>query len=85
MICQDSRSDPRSLREALAWALYRGGEFEKSVAEIKLALSSGDRSAHLFYHAAMILSAAGDLKEGQRYLRETFALNPRHNAFHVHR
>jgi tetratricopeptide (TPR) repeat protein len=71
--------------EMLAWALYRGGEFEKSVAEIKLALSSGERSPHLFYHAAMIFSAAGDLKEGQRYLRETVALNPRYNAFHVHR
>jgi tetratricopeptide (TPR) repeat protein len=72
-------------QETLAWALYRGGEFEKSVAEVKLALSTGDRSAHLFYHAAMIFSAAGDLKEGQRYLRETLALNPHYNAFHVHR
>ena len=71
--------------ETLAWALYRGGDFEKSVAEMKLALSSGDRSAHFSYHAAMIFSAAGDLKEGQRYLRETLALNPRYNAFHVHR
>jgi tetratricopeptide (TPR) repeat protein len=71
--------------ESLAWALYRGGEFDKSLAETKLALSCGGRSAHLSYHAAMIFSAAGDLKEGQRYLRETLALNPRYNTFHVHR
>ena len=74
-----------AVHETLAWALYRGGEFGKSAAEIKLALSSGDRSAHLFYHAAMIFSAAGDLEQGQRYLRETLVLNPRYNTFHVHR
>lgn len=71
--------------EMLAWAHFRAGEFEKSLGEMKLALSSGDRSAHLFYHAAMIFSAAGEMKEGQCYLQETFVLNPHYNAFHVHR
>ncbi len=72
-------------QETLAWALYRAGQFDQSLAELKPALSAGDRSAHLYYHAAMILSAAGDLREGQRYLREALALNPCYNAFHVHR
>ncbi len=71
--------------QTLAWALYRGGKFAESVAEIKRALGTGERSPHLFYHAAIILSAAGDSKEAQRYRREALALNPRSNAFHVHR
>ena len=71
--------------ETMAWALYRAGEFTESLAEIRVALSSSDRSAPLFYHAAMIFSAAGDLEESHRYWHETLAINPRYNAFHVHR
>jgi tetratricopeptide (TPR) repeat protein len=71
--------------EMMAWALYRAGEFTESLGEIKLALSSGDRSADIFYHAAIIFTAAGDPDGGRRYWHEAVTLNPRYDVFHTHR
>ncbi len=71
--------------EALAWALYRAGNFAESRAEMDAALATGIRDAHIFYHAGLVYSAAGDIARGEKFLRETAALNPRYNAFHVHR
>jgi tetratricopeptide (TPR) repeat protein len=71
--------------EGLAWALYRAGEFAESRREIEEALRSGIRDAHIFYHAGLIFSAAGDLERGSALIREADAINPRHNKFHVHR
>jgi tetratricopeptide (TPR) repeat protein len=71
--------------EALAWALYRRGDFPQAVAELQQALANGGHNAHLCYHAGMIFSVAGDLEQGRKFLRETLGLNPHYNAFHVHR
>lgn len=71
--------------EALAWAFFRAGEFAQAATEIKLTLVPRGANAHVYYHASLILSAAGELEAGQKYLRETFALNPHYDAFHVHR
>lgn len=71
--------------EGLAWALYRAGEFVESRREIEEALASGIRDAHIFYHAGLIFSAAGDLERGVDLMREAAIINPRHNNFHVHR
>lgn len=71
--------------EALAWALYRAGNFAESREQIDAALASGIRDAHIFYHAGLIISAAGDIERGQKFLRETTVLNPRYGNFHVHR
>jgi tetratricopeptide (TPR) repeat protein len=72
-------------RDALAWALYRNGQFPEALAEMNTALAYGVRDAHLLFHAAMIHLAAGQTDEGKRFLQETAALNPRYDAFHVHR
>ena len=71
--------------EALAWALFRAGNFAQAAAEMKLAIVPRCSNAHVCYHASLIFSAAGDLEIGQKYLREAFALNPHYDAFHVHR
>ena len=71
--------------EALAWALFRAGEFAQAATEIRPALVPRGASAHVYYHASLIFSAAGDFETGRKYLRETFALNPHYNEFHVHR
>ncbi len=71
--------------EGLAWALYRAGEFAESRREIETALASGIKDAHITYHAGLIFSAAGDLEQGQKFMREAEALNPHFNGFHVHR
>ena len=71
--------------EGLAWALYRAGEFNESRREIEAALHPGIRDAHTTYHAGLILSAAGDLEQGQKLIAEAAVLNPSFNKFHVHR
>ncbi len=72
-------------REALAWALYRAGRITESLDEIKQALAAGVKDAHLFFHAAMIHLAAGRTGEGKQFLKRAAEVNPRYEAFHVHR
>jgi len=72
-------------QEALAWALYRNGQFAEALDTIKLALSSGVIDAHLFFHAALIHLGAGRVEEGKRLLQQAADINPRFEEFHVHR
>jgi hypothetical protein len=50
-----------------------------------MALVSGMKDAHAYVHAGMIYSAAGRSAEGTQFLQQAKALNPRFEAFHVHR
>ena len=78
------RSTPFT-HDALAWALYRAGRFAESRGELEAALAGGIKDAHIYYHAGLIFSAAGEIERGQEFLRETARLNPRYSSFHVHR
>ena len=69
---------------ALAWALYRNGEFAEALDLVEKALSSGIRDARLLYHAAMIHLAAGQSKASKQLLAEAVQINPLHENFHVH-
>jgi len=71
--------------EALAWALYRAGDFVESQREMEMALAGGIKDAHICYHAGLIYSAAGNIERGQEFLHGALRLNPRANGFHVHR
>jgi tetratricopeptide (TPR) repeat protein len=71
--------------DALAWALYRGGEFAQAAEIAKKALARGVRDAHILAHAGMIYLACGNPVRGKEVLAEAARTNPRHNAFHVHR
>jgi tetratricopeptide (TPR) repeat protein len=71
--------------DALAWALFRDGQYPEAVDEINKALSDNWQDAHLFFHAAMIHLAAGLTEEGKSYLQKAGNLNPYFDAFHVHR
>jgi tetratricopeptide (TPR) repeat protein len=71
--------------DALAWALYRGGEFEPAAKVAREALAHGSKDAHILFHAGMIFLAAGDAVRGKETLAEAARINPRHNSFHVHR
>jgi tetratricopeptide (TPR) repeat protein len=77
--------DNFATRNALAWALYRDGRFAEALAAINVALASGVQDAHLFFHAAMIHSAAGRIEEGRQLLQLAAAINPRYQDFHAHR
>jgi len=77
--------DNFATRDALAWALYRDGRFAEALTAINVAMASGVKNAHLFFHAAMIHSAAGRIEEGRQLLQRAAATNPRYQDFHAHR
>ena len=71
--------------DAMAWALYRYGEFAEAASEMKKALVLETKDSHLFFHASMIATANGDLAGGKEFLRRAAEVNPHYNSFHVHR
>jgi tetratricopeptide (TPR) repeat protein len=74
-----------STQAALAWGLYRGGQFAEALAAVHKALSSGVRDAELFFQAAMIHLAADRIGEGKQLLQKAVEINPRYQDFRVHR
>jgi tetratricopeptide (TPR) repeat protein len=70
---------------ALAWALYRAGEFAEAREKIGEAVASGASDAHLFYQAAMIHQASPVNRDADRYLKLAAGINPNYQSFHVHR
>jgi len=72
-------------QEAVAWALYRDGQYTAAMAAIKPALAVNWAESHLYFHAAMIYLAAGQLEQGQAYMQKAVSLNPQYAAFHAHR
>ncbi len=72
-------------RDALAWALFRDGQYPAAVDEMKQALLFNWQDAHLYFHAGMIYLAAGLAEEGKSYLQKAVKINPHYDAFHVHR
>lgn len=62
--------------DALAWCLYKKGEFAEARTEIDAALRLGTRDARLLYHAGMIYKAAGDRRNAGKYLKQALAINP---------
>jgi len=77
--------DTFATQETLAWALYRDQRFGEALDQIRKPLAAGVVDAHLFFHAAMISVAAGRRDEGTRLLQRAADVNPRYDAFHVHR
>jgi tetratricopeptide (TPR) repeat protein len=71
--------------DALAWALYRGGEMPAAMEQARAALQTGTQNAHILFHAAMIFLGAGETARGRELLADAARVNPRHMAFHVHR
>jgi tetratricopeptide (TPR) repeat protein len=71
--------------DAMAWALYRDGQFAEAAKVMKKALVLGTKAAHFFFHAGMIATANGDLAQGKEFLRRAAEVNPHYNTFHAHR
>src|SRR5437763_16081345 len=70
---------------AIAWALYRAGEFSKALELMDESLSSGVKDARLFYQAGMIHKALSPNGKADIYLQMAAAINPNYENFHVHR
>ena len=69
---------------ALAWALYRAGQFSDAVDWIDRALASGVVDARLCFRASEIYRAAGKAIEARNLRARATALNPAVAGFHVH-
>jgi tetratricopeptide (TPR) repeat protein len=70
---------------AMAWALYRAGEFAKALEMMNESLASGVKDARLFYQAGMIHKAFSPNGKADSYLQMAAAMNPHYENFHVHR
>jgi tetratricopeptide (TPR) repeat protein len=62
--------------DALAWTALKAGKLSEAQASIKEALRLGTQDAKLFYHAALIARATGDVSSARSYLERAVALNP---------
>lgn len=61
--------------DALAWALYKKGEFAEAKKMMNEAMRLGTRDPRLLYHYGMIAHALGEKADAAKYLREALAIN----------
>jgi tetratricopeptide (TPR) repeat protein len=73
-----------STQSALAWALFRAGDFSAGLAQIQPALDSGAQTAGIYLTASSLHQAAGDLTQGEFYAREAERVSPGGHRFHLH-
>jgi tetratricopeptide (TPR) repeat protein len=69
--------------DALAWALYRAGDFEAAQAEMRQALQLNTQDALLRFHAAAVAQANGDLTTARAEYSQALAINPNFSLLHV--
>ena len=62
--------------DALAWALYRNGDFEAAARASDEALKLGTRDAKLWFHAGMIQHQLGNREQALKHLTNVAELNP---------
>lgn len=62
--------------DALAWALYRDGQFEEAAKASQQALRTGSRNAKLHYHAGMIQHRLGHADAARKHLTHAVAHHP---------
>jgi tetratricopeptide (TPR) repeat protein len=66
--------------DALAWALYKNGQYKEASDAMENALRPGVRDALLYFHAGMIAGGQGQKELAKDRLQEALNINPR---FHV--
>jgi tetratricopeptide (TPR) repeat protein len=66
--------------DALAWALYKNGNYQEASDAVENALRPGTRDALLFFHAGMIARAQGQNAVAKDRLQQALSINPH---FHV--
>lgn len=69
---------------ALAWSLYRAGQFNDAARWIERALASGVADARLDFRAGEIYRAAGNEVEARNLRERALSRNPAVAGFHVH-
>lgn len=72
---RETRSDIFTC-DALAWCLYKNGQFAEARTAIEEALRLKTRDARINYHAGMIYNALGEHVAAREHLKLAFAINP---------
>ena len=62
--------------DALAWALYKNGQFAEADEAMSHAMRLGTRDAMLFFHAGMISAKSGHDARAAQQLNEAIRINP---------
>ncbi|MDQ3685942.1 MAG: tetratricopeptide repeat protein [Acidobacteriota bacterium] len=62
--------------DALAWCLYKKGQFAEAKTVMDEALRLGTNDPRLLYHAGMIANALGDRRNATKYLEGAVKINP---------
>jgi tetratricopeptide (TPR) repeat protein len=62
--------------DALAWALYKNGNYEEAQTYSQLALQLGTKDALKLFHAGMIALKLGDKAQASQYLQQALTINP---------
>jgi tetratricopeptide (TPR) repeat protein len=62
--------------DALAWALYKTGNYEEAERYSAEALQLGTKDSLKFFHAGMIALKLGDKQQARLYLEEALKINP---------
>jgi tetratricopeptide (TPR) repeat protein len=62
--------------DAVAWALFKSGQYDQALPYANAALAMGTQDASLFYHAGMIQKALGNNSAARDDLQRAIAINP---------
>jgi tetratricopeptide (TPR) repeat protein len=62
--------------DALAWALYKTGNFKEAQKYSQEALKLGTKDALKLFHAGMIALKLGDKTQAREYLEQALTINP---------
>ena len=62
--------------DALAWALYKTGNYEEARTYAVEALKLGTKDSLKLFHAGMIALELGDKEQARQYLEDALAINP---------
>jgi hypothetical protein len=71
---RESRKDIHTC-DALAWTLFKQGQFAEAKAAIDEATRLGTRDALILYHAGMIYNELGDRRKAAQYLKAALETN----------
>ncbi len=80
--CAKDRQDVRTL-DALAWTLYKRGQYEEAGAAMVKALRLGTRDAQFHFHSGMIQLRLGHAHRAVEELRLALEINPYFHATHA--
>ena len=69
--------------DALAWVLYKNGDYQEAQKYSEEALQLGTQDALKLFHAGMIALKLGRHAEATQYLKEALAINPHFSILHA--